>query len=166
MQRVTITLEDELADEIDRLVTARGYQNRSAAVRDLARRGIRQAAEEYGEDGPCVAALVYVYDHEARNLAGRLTKMFHDHHDLTVSTMHVHLDHDACLELNVLKGDSRDVKHLADHITSERGVRYGRLTIVPAPKGNGGHGHSHRNGHSHKPHNHKAQKPRSKPRRP
>lgn len=150
MQRVTIVLEDELAADIDRLVKERGYQNRSAAVRDLARRGIRQTAEENGADGPCVAALVYVYDHASRNLAGRLTQAFHDHHDLTVSTMHVHLDHDACLELNVLKGDSRDVKHLADHITSERGVRYGRLTIIPTPKANGA-AHKHGHKHSHRP---------------
>lgn len=148
MQRVTVVLDDELAAEIDRLTEAHGYQNRSEALRDLARRGIRQVEEESGAEGECVAALVYVYDHEARDLSKRLTRIFHDHHDLSVSALHVHLDHGACLEMNVLKGDAKDVRHLADHVVAERGVRYGRLFTVPAETGGHTHAHaSHRHSH-------------------
>ncbi len=142
MQRVTITLDDELAVEIDRLAELRGYQNRSEAIRDLARRGIRQAAEESGASGACVAALVYVYEHEARDLSKRLTRIFHDHHDLSVAAMHVHLDHGACLELNVLRGDSRDVRRLAEHVIAERGVQHGRLVMVPAEFQSETHSHA------------------------
>ena len=154
MQRVTITLDEELAAEIDRLVKAHGHQNRSEAIRDLTRRGLRQAAEESGVGGACVAALVYVYDHGARNLSKRLTEIFHDHHDLSVSSMHVHLDHSACLELNVLRGDSRDVRHLAEHVIAERGVRHGRLIMVPveierAAHAHGGHKRTGRHLHTH-----------------
>ena len=81
MQRVTITLDEEFVAELDRVMATRGYHNRSEAIRDLARAGIRQAAEEAGEGGQCVAALVYVYDHEARELSKRLTHLFHEHHD-------------------------------------------------------------------------------------
>ncbi len=150
MQRVTITLDEELAEEVDRLVKDRGYQNRSEAIRDLTRRGIRQSEEERGEDGSCIAALVYVYDHDKRDLAQRLTHIFHDHHDLTISSMHVHLDHSACIELNVLRGEGREVRRLADTITAERGVRYGRLVMAPIDPdgvvhthGRGGRSHSH-----------------------
>ena len=66
MQRVTITIDDELMTELDRIIAARGYQNRSEAIRDLARAGIRQAAETLDKQRDCVAALVYVYDHDAR----------------------------------------------------------------------------------------------------
>ena len=79
MQRVTITLDDELMTELDRIIAARGYQNRSEAIRDLARAGIRQEAATLGEQGECVAALVYVYDHNARQLSKRLADTFHDH---------------------------------------------------------------------------------------
>ena len=92
MQRVTITIDEDLAGEIDRLAQKRGYQNRSEAIRDLARSGLRQAAEESEADGNCVAALAYVYEHEARDLSKRLTEIFHEHHDLSVSAMHVHLE--------------------------------------------------------------------------
>ncbi len=89
MERITISLDNELMKEIDRLMKARGYQNRSEAIRDLARAGIRQANEGAGEAQDCIAALVYVYDHEARELSKRLTRSFHQHHDLS-------LDRDAC----------------------------------------------------------------------
>ena len=131
MQRVTITLDEELVVELDRLIASRGYQNRSEAIRDLARAGMRQVAEESGEAGHCVAALVYVYDHEERELSKRLTHLFHDHHDLSQAGMHVHLDHGSCMEVAVLRGDAHEVRHLADHVIAERGVRHGRLVTVP-----------------------------------
>jgi CopG family nickel-responsive transcriptional regulator len=64
--------------------------------------------------------------------ARRLTNTFHDHHDLTVSTLHVHLDHDACLEVNVLRGGANAVRHLSEHVIAERGVRHGRVVMIPA----------------------------------
>lgn len=149
MQRATITLDDEFVEELDRVMARRGYQNRSEAIRDLARAGIRQAAEDVGATGNCVAALVYVYDHESRELAKRLTHLFHDHHDLSLSAMHVHLDHGSCMEVAVLKGDAGDVRHLADHVVAERGVRHGRLVMVPVDAESASHGHDGKPGHKH-----------------
>jgi CopG family transcriptional regulator, nickel-responsive regulator len=132
MQRVTITLDDELMADLDRIIAARGYQNRSEAIRDLARAGIREAAQEAGSNGECVAALVYVYDHAARELSKRLVQNFHGHHHMSLATLHVHLDNDSCMEVTVLKGGVHDVQHLADHIIAERGVRHGRVIMIPA----------------------------------
>ena len=131
MQRVTITLDDDLMLEIDRIIEARGYQNRSEAIRDLARAGLREATAELGDKQDCVAALVYVYDHAARQLSKRLTDTFHDHHELSLSSLHVHLDHDTCMEVNVLKGKTKEVQHFAEHVIAERGVRHGRLVAMP-----------------------------------
>ena len=104
MQRVTITIDDELVAEVDRFMAARGYANRSEAIRDLARSGLQQAATEVGGARQCVAALVYVYDHETRELPKRLTRNFHERHDLAETTLHVHLDHDAVLKSQYLRG--------------------------------------------------------------
>ena len=131
MQRVTITIEDDLLAELDRIIALRGYQSRSEAIRDLARAGLRQAADETGGDGEFIGALVYVYDHEARELAKRLARGFHQHHDLSVASLHVHLSHESCLEVAVLKGRGNEIRHLADAVTAERGVRHGRLVLVP-----------------------------------
>ena len=130
MQRVTITLDEELMTELDRLIAVRGYQNRSEAIRDLTRAGLRQAAAESGGTADCVAALVYVYDHNSRELAKRLTHAFHDHHALSLATMHVHLDHDNCLEVLVVRGKAGQVKKIADALISTKGVKHGRLTIT------------------------------------
>jgi CopG family nickel-responsive transcriptional regulator len=134
MQRVTITIDDDLDAELERFISARGYDNRSEAIRDLARAGLQQAAMEISGPRPCVAALVYVYDHEARELPKRLTRDFHKHHDLAQATLHVHLDEESCMEVTVLKGQCSDVQHFADHIIAERGVRHGHVVYLPADK--------------------------------
>src|SRR5207244_3432840 len=109
----------------------RGYQNRSEAIRDLARAGIRQAAETLDKQRDCVAALVYVYDHNARQLSKRLADTFHDHHELSLASMHAHLDHDTCMEVTILRGKADKVQHFAEHVIAERGVRHGRIVLVP-----------------------------------
>jgi CopG family nickel-responsive transcriptional regulator len=155
MQRVTITLDDALMDELDAIIAARGYQNRSEAIRDLARAGIREAAEDIGQKRDCVAALVYTYDHAARQLSKRLTS-YHEHHELSLASLHVHLDHDTCLEVTVLRGKTDDVQHFSEHVIAERGVRHGkivRMPFEPARKvSHSNHGHHHPHGHDgHKP---------------
>jgi len=92
MQRVTITIDDELAAELDRFMAAYGYANRSEAVRDLSRSGLQQAARGHPDVRACIAALIYVYDHAKRELAQRLTRDYHERHDLARATLHVHLD--------------------------------------------------------------------------
>src|ERR1700761_9436200 len=131
MQRITITLDDDLMDELDRMIAEQGYQNRSEAIRDFTRAGMQQAAQKMGKSGNCVAALVYVYDHAARDLSRRLVESYHGHHDLAMATLHVHLDDDNCMEVTTLKGSGAEVQHFADHIIAERGVRYGRLVMIP-----------------------------------
>lgn len=132
MQRITITLDDELMEDLDRMIAERGYQNRSEAIRDFTRAGMQQAAQAAGTAGQCIGALVYVYDHAARDLSRRLVETYHGHHDLSLATLHVHLDNENCMEITALKGASGDVKHFADHIIAERGVRYGQLVTIPA----------------------------------
>ena len=149
MQRVTITIDDDLVAELERYMAARGYPNRSEAIRDLARSALQQHSMQTTGRRQCVAALIYVYDHHQRELPKRLTRDFHHRHDLAQTTLHVHLDDDSCMEVTALKGLSGDVKHQAEHIIAERGVRYGRMVMIPtAPqkrsKGSRrGHGHGH-----------------------
>lgn len=138
MQRITITVDDELMAELDRMIERDGYPNRSEAMRDLARLGLRTAATDAGEVRDCVGVLSYVYDHEARDLSRRLTTSHHHHHDISVASLHVHLDADQCLEISVLKGRSDELQQFADTIISQRAVAYGELKIVPQS----GHDHS------------------------
>jgi CopG family transcriptional regulator, nickel-responsive regulator len=153
MHRITITIDDELMSDLDRVIETRGYQNRSEAIRDLTRAGIQQAAEDAGKGRDCIGALVYIYDHSARDLAKRLVHTFHDHHDMSMATLHVHLDHQSCMEVTVLKGRTVEVQKVADGVIAERGVRYGRFVVVPVELSSEVHAHAgespHRHSHAH-----------------
>jgi len=131
MRRVTISVDDDLADTFDRLVREKGYGSRSEAFRDLVRGALDNAQVDAGTAKHCVGALSYVYNHHERQLASRLTGMQHDHHDLTVSTMHAHLDHDNCLETVILKGPTHAVIEFAQAIIAQSGVRHGQFRPIP-----------------------------------
>jgi len=130
MERITMSIDEALARDFDRLIQERGYTSRSEAMRDLLRREVEAHRAAREDKAPCVANLSYVYNHHERNLAERLTEAQHQHHDLVVSTMHVHLDHEHCLETVILKGPSPVVRAFADQTRAERGVRHGQLNLV------------------------------------
>lgn len=147
MERITISLDESLAQDFDALIRARGYANRSEAVRDMLRRELENNRLAREEAPHCVASLSYVYNHHERRLAERLTDLQHHAHDLVVSTMHVHLDHDNCLETLFLRGHTSDVRSIAEKISAERGVRHAILNLVPVETEAVGH-HVHTRPHT------------------
>lgn len=142
MQRVTISLEEKLAAGFDELIAKRGYQNRSEAMRDLVHNVLEQDRQSVKESGHCVANLSYVFNHHKRDLAERLTALQHGQHDLTVATMHAHLDHENCLESVILRGPTAAVRAFSDAMIAERGVRHGQLNLVSVDV-DAGHDHHH-----------------------
>ena len=142
MQRISISIDEDLAAEFDRLIANRGYKNRSEAVRDLVRSHLEAARAKDEQDGHCVANLSYVYNHHQRDLAERITTLQHGQHDLTVATMHAHLDHDHCLESVILRGSAAAVRAFANALTAEPGVRHGQLNLFTVDI-SGGHDHRH-----------------------
>lgn len=148
MQRITISLDAGLAAAFDAYAVERSYTSRSEAVRDLVRAAVDARDVIAEPQAPCVAALSYVYDHEVRDLATRLTAIGHAHHDLVVSTTHVHLDHRECLETTILRGPAAQVRALADAIRAERGVRFGALNLVGVELSDA-HSHGGHTGHHH-----------------
>jgi CopG family nickel-responsive transcriptional regulator len=137
MERFTISLDAELAREFDVLIAARGYQNRSEAVRDLLRQQLEAHSLQRDESSHCVASVSYVYNHHELDLAARLARLQHAHHDLTVSTMHAHLDHEHCIETVILRGSTAQVRQFAEQMTAERGVRHGALNLIAAEEHSG-----------------------------
>jgi len=129
MDRFTISLDETLAKEFDELIAARGYSNRSEAFRDLIREELVEEAWE-SPDAQVVGTVTLVYDHHVRLLSEKLTGIQHDFHHSILSTLHVHLDHDHCLEVLVVRGKSAVVRKVADTLISTKGVKHGRLTIT------------------------------------
>jgi CopG family nickel-responsive transcriptional regulator len=152
MQRVTMTIDEELMESLDRYMAASGHRNRSEAVRDLVRAGLFLQPKTDDDGRACMAALVYVYDHETRQLSKRLLSDHHSHADMSIATLHVHIDAESCLEVSLLRGMKAEVEHFAQHVIGERGVRYGQLVVVPADldaccDADDPRGHDHRHHH-------------------
>jgi CopG family transcriptional regulator, nickel-responsive regulator len=129
LTRVSISLESSLLDAFDKLISGKGYATRSEAIRDLIRdRLIREDTSQ--TDGEQVAVVTLVYDHHARELASRLIDKQHHHHDLVVSSLHVHLGARHCLEVSILRGDVDDVRHLGEDLLATKGVLHGEITFT------------------------------------
>src|SRR5205823_3679297 len=122
-------IDTELLNKFDRLIARRKYTNRSEAFRDLIRTELVETIWESPESH-VVVTVTLVYDHHVRMLNEKLTDIQHDFHRLILSTLHVHLDHDHCLEVLVVRGKSADVRKVADTLISTKGVKHGRLTIT------------------------------------
>lgn len=148
MQRITITVDDELMSDLDSLIAMKGYANRSEAIRDLVRASIKESAVSADSLSDCVGVLSYVYQHNARELSKRLTSSHHEQHDMSVASLHVHLDADYCLEVSILRGPVHDVKQFADSIISQRAVVHGDLSITPHANQSGPRIHNDDHKHS------------------
>jgi CopG family nickel-responsive transcriptional regulator len=131
MQRITVTVDDDLNKEFQAFMARRGYSNRSEAFRDLLRERIERDRFAEASAPTCVGCLTYVYGYAERQLPRRLVEAQHARHDLTVSTLHLHLDHENCMEAVILRGRTEEVTAFATGVTAQRSVRHGHLWLVP-----------------------------------
>jgi CopG family nickel-responsive transcriptional regulator len=131
LSRIGVAIDTGLLDKFDRLIAGRGYTNRSEAFRDMIREELVEQSWESPESR-VVGTVTLVYDHHARLLGEKLTGIQHEYHRSVLSTLHVHLDHDLCLEVIVIRGRAGAVRSLADALISTKGVKHGRLTLTTA----------------------------------
>lgn len=149
LSRFGVSAEEELLQNFDRLISAQGYANRSEALRDLMRDAIvKSRLEDAPETGEVLGSLTLVYDHHASDLADKMNALQHDYFNFIVSVLHVHISHDDCLEVIVLRGEIKQVRQLADALLSLKGVKHGKLFVtLPARQivEHRKHKHSHKN---------------------
>jgi CopG family nickel-responsive transcriptional regulator len=129
LSRIGVAIDSDLLKKFDELIGNRGYTNRSEAFRDLIRDELVEKTWESPE-ADVVGTVTLVYDHHVRLLSEKLTSLQHDYHRAILSTLHVHLDHDNCLEVLVVRGKAAIVKKVSDALISTKGVKHGRLTIT------------------------------------
>jgi len=130
--RTGVSIEQDLLNKFDKLIAKRGYGNRSEALRDLIREML--VSEEVNDNKQVVATLSMIYDHHRPELSKKLTEAQHHHHHNVLAATHVHLDEKNCLEVVIMKGPAGEVKHLADHMLSMRGVKHGKLVMTSTGK--------------------------------
>jgi len=131
--RFGISLPKDLLEKFDKLIEAKNYSNRSEAFRDLIRQEL--VKEEWQAGTEVVGAVTLVYDHHKRELVNKLTDIQHDFQGTIISTQHIHLDHDNCLELIAVKGSATNITKLADTLKSVNGVKHGTLSMSSTGKG-------------------------------
>ncbi len=127
LKRFTVSMEDNLLDDFDSFIQEHGYQNRSEALRDLIRGRIIE--KEWQADKDVMGVISLVYDHHQHKLQEKVTELQHGFHHQIVSTTHVHMDHDNCLEVIIVRGKAGDVRKLADSLKALRGVRNSNLSM-------------------------------------
>jgi len=125
-------MEADLLGRFDAYLAQAGYRSRSEAMRDIAREKL--VAHEWEETGDIAGALLFVYGHHRRNLAGRIMAIQHHHHDIIISTQHIHCDHHNCLEVVIVRGSAREIKKLHDAIRALKGVTYAALARATTGK--------------------------------
>ena len=134
LSRFSATMPRGLLRQLDAMAKSRGQANRSQAIAEMVRdRLVEHDAEK--STGQVVGTITLVYDHHHHHLQEALTHIQHDHCHEIISTLHVHMDHDNCLEVLVVRGRAGQLRHLADHLITTRGVKHGKLTVTTTGRG-------------------------------
>lgn len=120
--RFGVSIEEGLIKKFDKYIEQKNYSNRSEAIRDLIRKNLIE--EEWAKEGQVACGIVIVYDHHKRELVNKLMDIQHDYSEVIISTQHVHLDHDNCLEIVAAKGNVKRVEQLANKMSSLKGVKH------------------------------------------
>jgi CopG family nickel-responsive transcriptional regulator len=129
LQRIGVAIDGDLLGKFDDLISRRGYTNRSEAFRDLIRADlVNDVAQQ--PSSRIVGTITLLYDHHVRLLSEKLTSLQHEHHGNILSSLHVHLDHDNCLEVIVLRGRAAEIRTIADRLIAAKGVKHGKLTVT------------------------------------
>ncbi|MGB9599580.1 MAG: nickel-responsive transcriptional regulator NikR [Myxococcota bacterium] len=128
--RFGVSLERSLIDKFDQLIKRRRYTNRSKAIADLIRKELIHTTWEAG--GEIAGAIILLYNHHKRDLLAKMTDIQHDYQRYIVSTQHIHLDHDNCLEIIAVRGKADEINTLADKLISLKGVKHGDISFTSA----------------------------------
>ncbi|MFZ5765452.1 MAG: nickel-responsive transcriptional regulator NikR [Thermodesulfobacteriota bacterium] len=133
LTRFGVSINDDLLQRFDELITEKGYQNRSEAIRDLIRNALVED-ELTNEETETVGSISLVYNHHTRDLADKLTHHQHSHHQDIISALHVHLDAHNCLEIIVVRGKAKEIRKMADELIGTKGVKHGKLMMTTSAK--------------------------------
>lgn len=131
--RFGVSIDEQLLTRFDREIGKQNYKNRSEAIRDLIRDAL--VAEEWNEENIMAGGIALVYDHHHAQLVTQIMNIQHDFHTLVISSQHIHLDHDNCLEIVIVKGKPDQIKALYDRLRSTRGIKH--INILKSTTGQG-----------------------------
>ena len=133
VSRFSVSLPPSLLRQLDQMSGEKGYDNRSLAIADMIRDHLVEHRQKFGSE-EIAGTITLVYDHHKQNLQSVLTDIQHDHNDMIISTVHVHLDHHNCLEVILVRGKAGEIRKIADELIAAKGVKHGKLTVTTTGK--------------------------------
>ncbi len=133
VDRFSVSLPPTLLDQLDEMVKGKGYDNRSLAIADMIRDRLVEHRQRFGAE-EIAGTITLVYDHHKQHVQATLTDIQHDHHEVIIASVHVHLDHDNCLEVLVVRGQAALIKRISDELIAAKGVKHGKLTVTTTGK--------------------------------
>jgi len=133
LTRFGVSIDDELLSKFDQIIAGKGFTNRSEAIRYLIRDSLVQTEWESASQ-ETIGTITLVYNSHTRELSDLLTQLQHRHYESIISTTHIHLDDENCLEVLIVRGRGQDIKKISDQLTSARGVKHGRLSLTTTGK--------------------------------
>ncbi len=125
--RLSFSIEEKLLDKLENIVKEKGYDNRSEFIRDIIRNMV--VSGEWDSNNEIIATITLVFDHHKKELGKKLTNVQHKFHDIVLASTHVHLNHDICAEMIMVKGSAKTVNELANKLRQQKGVLHAGLTM-------------------------------------
>jgi len=132
LKRFGVSLNKNLLEKFDLHIKNKQYNNRSSAISDLIRNELIR--QEWKSDKEITGAILIVFDHHTTGLSNKLTDIQHDYHDLIISSQHIHLDHDNCFEIIIVRGKSEQLHELSNKLQAEKGVKHTTLSLATTGK--------------------------------
>lgn len=129
---IGVSLPDNLLSRFDEIISIRGYSSRSEGIRDAIRNYITHYEWMKDVEGERVGTISLVFNHHQKGLVESLADLEHEYVDLIRSSLHIHLDHNNCLEVMVLRGEGSKVKTVAEKVMALKGVKHVKLTTTSA----------------------------------
>jgi CopG family nickel-responsive transcriptional regulator len=127
--RFSVSLPPSLLEQLDQMAREKSYENRSLAIADMIRAQLVEHRQKFGNED-IAGTITLVYDHHKPHLQASLTDIQHDHHEVILSTVHIHLDHHNCLEVLLVRGKAAVIRKIADELIAAKGVKHGKLTVT------------------------------------
>jgi CopG family nickel-responsive transcriptional regulator len=132
--RFSVSLPPSLLQQLDQMANEKSYDNRSLAIADMIRDHLVEHRQKFSDE-QIAGTITLVYDHHKLHVQETLTDIQHDHHDVILSSVHVHLDHHNCLEVLLVRGKAGLIRKIADELIAAKGVKHGKLTVTTTGKG-------------------------------
>ena len=133
VSRFSVSLPPSLLAQLDQMAQEKSYDNRSLAIADMIRDRLVEHRQKFSNED-IAGTITLVYDHHKLHVQEKLTDIQHDHHEVILSTLHVHLDHHNCLEVLIVRGKAGVIRKIADELIAAKGVKHGKLTVTTTGK--------------------------------